>query len=127
MFHVASSGCCWEALCVYVWAVGSLHSSGRGPEMEHDRNSQLRVKCPERKKKKKIAQEDHLFLSTESLKEEGVTGTGGRDCYQQLHFLSFKRRRWLNVHRLLQSVLVKWLRRDRKAKVTSCIWLYSSL
>lgn len=51
VFHVASSGCCWEALCVYVWAVGSLHSSGLGPEMEHDRNSQLRVKCSERGKK----------------------------------------------------------------------------
>lgn len=59
--------------------------------MKHDRNSQLRVKCPERKKKKKIAQEDRQFLSAESLKEEGVTGTGGRDRYQQLHFLSFKR------------------------------------
>lgn len=42
-------------------------------------------------KKKNIAQEDRQFLSAESLKEEGVTGTGGRDRYQQLHFLSFKR------------------------------------
>lgn len=66
VFHVASSGCCWEALCVYVWAVSSLHSSGRGPKIEHDQNSQLRVKCPERGWGGRIAQQDHLFLSAES-------------------------------------------------------------
>lgn len=102
MFHVASSGCCWEALCVYVWAVSSLHSSGRGPKIEHDQNSQLRVKCPKGGVGGELAQKDHLFLS----EEEGVTGSGGRDCYQKLHFLCFKHWCWLNVHRLLHCVLV---------------------
>lgn len=87
VFHVASSGCCWEALDVYVWAVVSLHSSGWSPKIEHDQNSQLRVKGE--KNPNKI-----ICLSAESPEEEGITGGGGRDCYQKLHFLCFRLWYW---------------------------------
>lgn len=127
VFHVASSGCCWEALCVYVWAVGSLHSSGRGPEMEHDRNSQLRVKCPERKKKEKLPKKIVSFSPQRVQRGKALPALVGVIVINSCTSCLSNDRRWLNVHRLLHSVLVPRLRRDCKAKVTSCIWLNYSL
>lgn len=66
---------CFEVLCVYEWAVGSLHSSSSAQKPKHDQVSQLIAPvCPRR---------------SICPQAEGVPATVGPDCYQNV-FLSFK-------------------------------------
>lgn len=125
VFYVASSGCCWEALCVYVWAVSSLHSSGRGPKIEHDQNSQLRVKCPAREGK------NCPTKSSVSLRRESRGGRRNRQWWawllSKVALPVFQTPALVECPRLLHCVLVAWLRLDHKANARSYIWLFFSL